>query len=371
MFPPRPRAESFRGRAAELRTLAAACLRPAADGEDESRLALVGSGGCGKSALAAALGHRVLRHHPGGLEWFRIGAWDPHTLFDMLAIRLGVPLRSRFHRERQLADLRAHLARRGRTFIVLDNHENDAASARLLSALGGLPVTWVLTARRCLLGGVSVFPVVAPLVTGAGSPFPRVAALTALLRWNPLALGISDALCAARATSTAALAAWLRRRGLGGVSVIEHEDDLPEVRLLVDWIWPRAGRAGRRLLAVLAHLQGDHVDERALGVLAGLDLARRGPDRADLQRLRRFRVLQEPLPGRLALHATVRHAVARRTRFDQRRAVRYTLALLEREPARLDLEQTHLFAAMDFAHATSDLRLALRLEKLLERLGLT
>jgi hypothetical protein len=367
MFPPRPDPSSFKGRASELRTLAAACGRAGGEG---ARVALVGPGGCGKSALAAALGHRLRPAHPGGLEWFRIGAWDARTLMDMMGIRLGIPLGSRFHRERQLADLRRHLRARGRTFIVLDNHENDAATARLLRALADTPVTWVLTARRCLLGGVSVFPVVPPLVTGAGSPFPRVAALTSLLRWNPLALGICDALAASRATTPAALGAWLRARGLGGVTVIEHEDDLPEVRLLVDWIWPRAGAAGRRMLAVLAHIQGDHVDEHALGALARLYIGGRGPARRDLTRLRRWRILQEPLPGRLALHATVRHAVARRTRFDQRRAAMYTLALLEQDPSRLDLEQTHLFAAMDFAHTTSDLRLALRVDRLLERLGL-
>jgi len=44
--------------------------------------------------------------------------------------------------------------------------------------------------------------------------------------------------------------------------------------------------------------------------------------------------------------------------------------LLERHPERLDLEQTHLFAAMNHAHTTSDLGLALRLERLLERLSL-
>ena len=368
LFPPRPEPSSFKGRAAELRTLAAACRRP---GADRVRLALIGPGGCGKSALAAALGHRLRALHPGGIEWFRIGAWDHQTLLDMLAIRLGIPLRARFARDQQLADMRAHLAARERTLIVLDNHENDAATARLLGALADAPVTWVLTARRCLLGGVSVFPVVPPLVTGAGSPFPRVAALTALLRWNPLALGISDALVASRATSAGALGRWLRARGVDGVSVIEHEDDLPEVRLLVEWIWPRAGRAGRRMLAVLAHLQGDHVDERALSALSGSDVSARGPARADLARLRRWRVLQEPLPGRLALHATVRHAVARRTHFDQRRAVRYTLALLEREPARLDLEQTHLFAALDHAHTTSDFPFGQRLTRLLETLGLT
>jgi hypothetical protein len=67
----------------------------------------------------------------------------------------------------------------------------------------------------------------------------------------------------------------------------------------------------------------------------------------------------------------VKHAVAGRTRVDPRRAVSYFVRLLERHPERLDLEQTHLFAAMDFAHATSDTWLALRLERLLTRLRLS
>jgi hypothetical protein len=362
-FPPRP--NPFRGRTAELRTLVAACrsgLTP--------RLALVGPGGGGKSTLAAALGHRLRGEYPGGIEWFRVGAWDALTLFDMLAIRLKVPLGGYQQRDRRLDGLRRSLERRGRTLIVLDNHEDDRALARFLNALDGLPITWVLTARRCLLAGVSVFPVVPPLVTTGRSPFPAVAALTALLRWNPLALDISNALVENRAVTAAALGAWLVKSGVGQVSVIANEDDLPELRLLVRWVWPRLGAVGRRLLAVLGHLEGDHIDAVSLATLARAGGAS-GSAGAALAHLRRWHLVQEPLPGRYALHATVKHAVVRRTRVDPRRAVSYFVRLLERHPERLDLEQTHLFAAMDFAHATSDTWLALRLERLLTRLRLS
>jgi hypothetical protein len=358
-FPPKP--EPFRGRAAELRTLAAACrsgLYP--------RLALVGPGGSGKSTLAAALGHEVRRGYPGGIEWFRVGRWDHRTLTDMLAIRFGVPLGGLRERPKRVRTLRRRLTARGPSFIVLDNHENDRELARLLSVFDGLPVCWLITARRCLLAGVSVFPVVPPLATSRRSPFPRVAALTGLLRWNPLALDIADALVNTGAVTAPVLGAWLERAGVGRVAAIAHEDDLPELRLLVRWAWPRVGGAGRRLLTVLAHLEGDHVDAAALIALAR---AGRGA-RAALARLARWHLIQQPLPGRYALHATVRHAIESRTRFDQRRAVAYFVRLLERQPDRLDLEQTHLFAAMDHANATSDLGLTLRLERLLERLAL-
>jgi len=216
-----------------------------------------------------------------------------------------------------------------------------------------------------LLSGVSVFPVVAPLVTAGRNPFPRVAELTRLLRWNPLALDLANALVTSGATAAPELRDWLLERGVDRVTTIAHEDDLPEVGLLVDWVWARLDAGARRLMAVLAHLQGDNVDEQSLLALARVQA--RAPS---LGLLRTWNMVQQPLAGRYALHATVRYAVEQRTRFDQRRAVRHYVRLLTEEPARLDLEQTHLFAAMDYAHVESDLGLALRVNKLLAQLGL-
>ena len=357
-FPPRP--YPFHGRASELRTLAAACrsgLHP--------RLALVGAGGSGKSTLAAALVHRLRRDYPGGVEWLRVGTWDHRTLIDMLAIRLGVPLRRLDARAERLGGVRRALRARGPMLVVLDNHEDDAQMARFLNALEGAEVLWLLTARRCLLAGVSVFPVVSPLVTVGRNLFRSVGELTALLRWNPLALDVSNALVGSGAVTAPALGDWLRRHGVGRVAAIAHEDDLPELRLLVRWVWPRLDPAGRRLLTVLGHLQGDHADARSLAQLA------RAPRAASLARLRTWHLIQEPLPGRFTVHATIRHAIVAHTRFDQRRAVAHFVALLEQHPERLDLEQTNLFAALDHAHATGDFKLGLRLTSLLERLGLS
>jgi hypothetical protein len=357
-FPPRP--NPFHGRAAELATLVAACRSGV-----HPRLALVGPGGGGKSTLAAALGHRLAREFPGGVEWLRVGAWDHRTLLDMLAIRLGVPLGRLDDRRRRLHALRGHLRKGERRLVVLDNHEDDRALSRFLNALGDVPVFWVITARRCLLAGVSVFPVVAPLATAGGTPFRAVAELTALLRWNVLALDIASALVKTGAVTAPALGAWLRRHGVARVEVVAHEDDVPEIRLLVRWVWPHLGPDAHRLLAVLAHLEGDHADLESLAVLARTG---RGTPAA-LRRLRAWHLVQEPLPGRFTLHATLKYALRRRTRFDRGRAVAHYVTLLERHPERLDLEQTNLFAAMDHAHSQSDLGLGLRLGRLLERLG--
>lgn len=351
-FPPAP---ALKGRRSELTTLS----RIVVD-RHPSELALVGGGGSGKSTLAAALGHRVARHFAGGIHWFRVGAWDTHTLGEMLALRFAV------RRERLWPNLRRALAARGPTLVVLDNHESDRAVADLLQRLGTPDATFVITARRCLLGGVSIFPVVPPLVGSGRAPFPAVASLTRLLRWNPLALDVASALVQSRVTTADALAAFLVEHGVTKVRVIAHEDDLPEVKLLVDFTWRRLGAVERRLLAVLAHTDGDHMDRASL-----VKLARVGSKggRA-LQTLRRWHLVQEPLAGRFALHATVRYALEGRTRFDRQRHFDHYVSMLERHPERLDLEQTHLFAAMDHAHELSHLDDALRVNALLERLEL-
>jgi hypothetical protein len=350
-FPPHP--DIFVGRATELRALTARL-----EHGGTRRIALVGAGGSGKSLLACALGHRLRRAFPGGTHWFRVGAWDASTLFEMLARRLGASGPSR------PAAVRAALERGGRTLIVLDNHESDRALARFLEPLRDLDIAWIITARRCLLAGVDIFPVVPPLSTSGGSAFRRVAGLTTLLRARPLALDIADRLVVTGATTVTALRRWLLDAGIERLSVMRNEDDVVEVRLLVDWAWPRLPKGARDMLAVLAHSEGDDIDGPGLAELA----RHRSQARASLQALRRWHLVQEPLEGRFALHAVIREAVQQRTHVPRARFFHHYLRLLERHPERIHLEQTHLFAAMDHAHATSDLAAILRVERLLARL---
>jgi hypothetical protein len=343
----------MKGRAAELRTLARTIVatRP-------TRIALVGAGGSGKSMLAAALGHRLRAAFGGRIDWFRSGAWGFHTLSEMLALRFRTGLG-----EGRVQRLRRFLARGPQRLIVLDNHEDDAAMEQLFDAFAGANATFVITARRCLLSGVLIFPVIAPLVTSGRNAFPRVAALTRLLRWNPLALDIADSIVASRAASAKALAEFLRHAGVTRVRALEHEDDLPEIALLIEWAWPRLRAEARRALAVLAHVEGDHVDLASLAELARV--ARLGPALADLER---WHLVQQPLRGRYTLHAVVRHAVARRTKPAHERVFEHYVTLLERHPGRLELEQSHLFAALEHAYRKSDLYALLRVNALTEKL---
>jgi hypothetical protein len=343
----------MKGRRAELdalvRTIAA--TRP-------TRIALVGSGGSGKSMLAAALGHRLGPTFGGRIDWFRSGAWNFYTLTEMLALRFGTG-----RGDGRVQRLRRFLAHGPERLIVLDNHENDDAVAKLFAAFPGSRASFVITARRCLLAGVFLFPVVAPLATSGESAFPGVAALTRLLRWNPLALDIADGIVASRAASVTALRKFLVDRGVTDVHPLEHEDDLPEIALLVDWAWPRLGKYARRALAVLAHVEGDHMDVDSLATLSRV--SRLGPA---LEELDRWRLVQQPVRGRYALHAVVRHAVARRTKPDGDRVFSHYVELLERHPERLEIEQSHLYAAMEHAYRKSDMNALLRIEALARNL---
>jgi hypothetical protein len=65
------------------------------------------------------------------------------------------------------------------------------------------------------------------------------------------------------------------------------------------------------------------------------------------------------------VHAVVRHAVRRWTKPDPARVFAHYLALIEAHPERLALEQTHLFAAMDYAQRTGELAATLRIDALL------
>jgi hypothetical protein len=344
----------MKGRAAELATLVRAI-----EATSPTRLALVGAGGSGKSMLACALGHRLARRFEQRVDWFRVGCWDFRTLAEMLALRYGTS------RERRalIPELRAFFAR-GERLIVLDNHEDDRAMARLLDELSDTRATFVITARRCLLAGVLVFPVTAPLVTSGRTAFPRVARLTRALRWNPLALDIADSIVRSRAATVHHLETFLDAQGVTRVRVIDHEDDLPEVSLLVAWAWPHLEPESRRMLGVLSHVEGDHVDLESLARLARV----RGRPQRALAPLQRWHLVQEPMHGRYAVHAVVRYAVARRTSLSPGRTFAHYVTLLEKHPERLDLEQTHLFAAMDHAHRSGELQAMLRIERLLKAL---
>jgi KaiC/GvpD/RAD55 family RecA-like ATPase len=347
-FPPRPK--SFRGRRTELAT-----LQRLIDQQHPTVVALVGAGGSGKTTLATVLGHALARSFSRRV-WVRIGPWDQTTILEMMARQIGLaePTRAPARRLRRWLDLSP-------TLVVLDNHEVDGTTASLLDTLRGVDASWIITARRCLLSGVTVYPVIPALIASRRPPFPRVASLTRALRWHPVALDVADAWVES-GRPIEALARALGRHQVDRVRPIEHEDDVPEVRAVVSEALKTLRPASRRCLATLAGIGGDHLDAASI---ARLSNARVG----DLAALSSMRVVQAPRPGRRALHATVRHAVRQLLPIDEDGLASALLGLLEREPARIPEEETHVFALLDWAQATGDLPTILRVHALAERLG--
>jgi hypothetical protein len=169
-----------------------------------------------------------------------------------------------------------------------------------------------------------------------------------------------------RAASVKSLGEFLRDAGVTHVRTLEHEDDLPEIALLIDWAWARLSVGARRALAVLAHVEGDHVDAVSLANLASV--AKLGPTMTELKR---WRLVLEPVRERYALHAVVRHAVGKRTEPDADRVFTHYVTMLEKHPERLELEQSHLFAAMEHASRKNDMMALLRIGALARGLSET
>jgi hypothetical protein len=174
-----------------------------------------------------------------------------------------------------------------------------------------------------------------------------------------VALDIADAWVESGRAVTS-LARALDRHGVSRVRPIEHEDDVPEVRAVVAEVSKVLPPASRRCLATLAAMGGDHLDAGSTAKLSDASVE-------DLAVLSSMRVVQEPRPGRLALHATVRHAARRLLPIDESCLASALLELLEREPARVHEEETHVFALLDWAQATADLPTILRVHALAER----
>ena len=339
VFPARP--SPFRGRAAELRRCRGLPLGPA------PAAGAGGPGGGGKSTLAAALGHRLRARLSRRARVVPGGRWDHRTLLEMLAIRLGVPLGGFRDRARRLRALRRRLAgaatcsssstttrttARWRAFWRARRPPGRLAAHRApLPALGRLGLS-----GGCAAGHAGPQPV------PAGRRAHRAPALESARARHQQRAGRDGRRQRGRAARLAGRAAAWR-----ACASIAHEDDLPELAPARPLgVAPLAAPADA-LLTVLAHLRGR--SHRCALAARSLRAGRRRRRRRALAS-RRWHLVQQPLPGRFALHAIVRYAIEGRTRFDQRRARRPLRRLLERHPERLDLEQTHLFAAMDHAH---------------------
>ena len=97
--------------------------------ERERIVTLTGTGGCGKSRLAAEVGVRVAEHFPDGVWWCELA---PHREDTAVVQALAEALRITASPGRPLAaEVFDHLASQGRVLLILDNAEHllDATAA--------------------------------------------------------------------------------------------------------------------------------------------------------------------------------------------------------------------------------------------------
>lgn len=311
----------FAGRAAELTRLATVL-----DQGDPTvpLVAISGTAGVGKTALALHWSHRVADRFPDGslyVDLLGYSGGTPRTPGDVLAGLLRSLGASTLPDD---ADERARLYRSmvaGRRMLVLLDNAVDAEQVRPL--LPGAASCLVVVTSRVELTGLQVQPGALPVVlqplsddeglevlagrAGADAPSPAATALLDRCGGLPLALRI----VAARASSypvdgLAAVAAdLLDRNGLDG---FEIGDAATSVRAVFSWSERHLEPEACRLFWLMGLLPHKETDPETAAALAGIEPhdARRHLDALLRAHLVEAVGRTEPAAARFALHDLLR-----------------------------------------------------------------
>jgi tetratricopeptide (TPR) repeat protein len=309
----------FTGRAEQLKLLDG--LLPATEGGAMPIVALAGTAGAGKTALAVHWAHQVADRFPDGQLYVNLRGFSPagHPLPVGEAVRrfldaLGVPA------ERVPADLdaqadlyRTQLADR-RMLVVLDNAADEEQVRPLLPASRGCMV--LVTSRSRLQGLVAAeaaYPIGLELLGDAEAELllirrlghDRVAAepeavgeLVERCARLPLALAI----VAARAATSADLSLRAIAAHLGedeNLDVFSGTDPVTDLRVVFSWSLDHVTPAAGRLFRLLGLDPGTEIGVPATASLAGVPVEDVRPLLAELCDAH---LLIELTPGRYAFH---------------------------------------------------------------------
>ena len=316
----------FAGRAAELRTLNDVLGQTATGSGAVVILAIGGTAGVGKTALAVHWAHQVAAHFPDGQLYINLRGFDPSRtpVTPPDAIRrflaaLEVPVdRIPPSTEAQEDLYRTMLADR-RLLIILDN-ARDAEQVRPL--LPGGPQSLVVVTSRSQLAGLAsaegAHQVCLQVLTHSDAHdllalrlgIQRLAAepaaasrLIELCAHLPLALSIAAARAGAHAAfPLAALAAELQLAG-DALDILDGGDAASSVRAVFSWSCTNLSQPAARMFRLLSVHPGPDISVAASASLAGLQ-----PQRARrlLGDLAGASLLTEQAPGRFAFHDLLR-----------------------------------------------------------------
>jgi DNA-binding SARP family transcriptional activator/tetratricopeptide (TPR) repeat protein len=315
----------FTGRRRELRSLTGWLDAGTAAGQAVI-LAIGGTAGVGKTALALHWAHQVQHRFPDGQLYVNLRGFDassapvaPAEAITELLEALEVPAGRLSPRLDARAGLYRSLVAGKRMLVVLDNARDEAQVRPLLP---GASTCVVLVTGRSQLAGLVAVEGARPLTLDVLSETEarqllashlgadrvageaaEVAELTALCARLPLALAITAARAALRPVfPLASLTAGLRdtRERLDWLGT---GDQAADVRVVFSWSYRLLGAAAARMFRLLGAHPGPDISETAAASLAAIS---RPAARAALSELIRANLLQEQAPGRFSLHDLLR-----------------------------------------------------------------
>jgi DNA-binding SARP family transcriptional activator len=315
-------APGFSGRHSELERMLGVI-----GGDDTVQIiAITGTAGVGKTALANRFARQVASRFPDGQLYVNLRGFDPsgsalspesalRYFLDALAVQ---PQRMPIDLEGRAALFRSLLNGK-RLLLVLDN-ARDPDQVRPL--LPGSPGSLVVVTSRSQLTGLVVAEGATPLTLDVLTEDeahellgrrlgPEVIAaepeaaseLVSLCARLPLALGVAAGRAAIRpGFSLAALAAELRDTR-NRLEVLDAGDAATDVRAVLSWSYEQLSPSAARMFRLLGLHPGPDVSLAAAASLAGVS---RSEAASALRELTRVHALAEHVPGRFAFHDLLR-----------------------------------------------------------------
>jgi DNA-binding SARP family transcriptional activator len=326
-------APGFSGRHSELERMLRAIgddTVPIGDGgpvdDTVQIIAISGTAGVGKTALANRFARQVASRFPDGQLYVNLRGFDPSgsALSAESALRffldaLGVqPQRMPVDADGRAALFRSLLNGK-RVLIVLDN-ARDPDQVRPL--LPGSPGSLVVVTSRSQLTGLVVAEGATPLTLDvlteeeahellgrrlgkdvvAAEP-EAASELISLCARLPLALGVAAGRAATRpGFSLAALAAELRDTR-NRLEMLDAGDAATDVRAVLSWSYEQLSPSAARMFRLLGLHPGPDV---SLAAAASLAAVSRSEAASALRELTRVHALAEHVPGRYAFHDLLR-----------------------------------------------------------------
>jgi DNA-binding SARP family transcriptional activator/Tfp pilus assembly protein PilF len=321
-----PAIRQFTGRQRELNMLSRLLARDDGAAGTPAILAIGGTAGAGKTALAVYWAHHAAAGFPGGMLYVNLHGFGPSgaAVRPADAIRgfldaLGVPVQA------IPADLEAQAALYRRLLvgkqllIVLDNARDEWQVRPLLPATADCLV--IVTSRRQLTGlaaadGASLLTLdvlseqearellAARLGAGRLACEPAVVGeLISLCARLPLALAIAAARAAARPSfPLAALTAELRD-ARNPLDALDTGEPVSSVRAVFSWSYQQLTAAAAAMFRLLGVHPGPDITVPAAASAASIDLRQA---RQALSELAGAHLAEERVPGRFALHDLLR-----------------------------------------------------------------